>query len=125
MALSDTAEYWWKDPKMPYMGRKFIHIEKSSCGHINDMTGNNRISKYLNDINCFACLELIKENGNVYDLKEGTSPAQQSAIDKEKNKFKYGKCPCGSAMCIRKNNKNKKEFMGCVNYPTCKLTKSI
>ena len=87
MSLSDTAEYWW-DVKSyhPYMGRHFIHIPNSICGHINKQTGNTDTSEYLNDINCFACLDLIKQNGNIYNLKEGISKRQQREIDMEKHK---------------------------------------
>lgn len=124
MCLSDTAEYWWDvKNRTPYQGRQFIHIPNSTCGHIRIETSNTVTSEYLNDINCFACLELIKQNGNIYGLKEGISKRQQSKIDKEKHRFRYGKCECGSPMTIRKNSKTGEEFLGCVNYPKCKKTK--
>ncbi len=25
MSMSDTAEYWWREPKMPYSGKQFKH----------------------------------------------------------------------------------------------------
>ncbi len=125
MSLSDMAEYWWREPRMPYMGRHFVHIPDSSCGHINPNTGNTDTSEYLNDITCFACLKLIEENGNIYDLKEGISKRQQSAIDKEKHKFRFGKCECGSPMRERVNSKTGEKFLGCIRYPACKKTKSI
>ena len=37
----------------------------------------------------------------------------------------HGKCPCGSIWTIRKNKTNNKEFLGCINYPQCKNTKSL
>jgi len=126
MCLSDTAEYWWGvKSHYPYMGKQFIHIPNSTCGHIRKETGNTTISNYLNDINCYACLELIKQNGNIYNLKEGTSPQQQSIIDKEKYRFRFGKCECGSPMIIRKNSKTGQEFLGCLQYPKCKKTQQL
>jgi hypothetical protein len=124
MALPDMAEAWWREPRMPYMGRDFVHIPNSICGHIRNETGNTDISEYLNDINCFACLKIIKENGNVYGLKEGISKREQSQIDKEKHRFRFGKCECGSPMCERKNKKTGSTFLGCVSYPKCKKTSS-
>ena len=124
MCMSDTAEDWfyYDYPRMPYMGRQFTHIPNSECGHIHKATGNTRTSEYLNDINCFACLELIKQNGNIYNLKEGISRIQQSEIDKEKHRFRFGKCECGSPLCERLNTKTKVKFLGCSNYPKCKKT---
>ena len=125
MALSDMAEAWWREPRMPYMGRDFIHIIDSTCGHINPQTGNTDTSEYLNDINCFACLKLIEKNGNIYNLKEGISKRQQSAIDKEKHRFRFGKCECGSPMCVRLNKISGIKFLGCLQYPKCKKTKTL
>ena len=126
MCLSDTAEYWNDVKSRQYYNVKhFIHIPSSTCGHIKKETGNTDISEYLNDINCYACLELIKQNGNIYELKEGTSKREQSNIDKEKHRFRFGKCECGSPMIIRRNKTNKQEFLGCSQYPKCKNTKSI
>lgn len=120
MCLSDTAEYWWREPGMGYSGRDFTHIPNSTCGHINPRTGNTDVSEYLNDINCFACLKLIEDNGNTYNLKEGVSRREQSAIDKEKHRFRFGKCNCGSPLVQRVNGRTKQEFFGCLNWKTCK-----
>lgn len=125
MCLSDTAEYWWREPKMPYSGMHFVHIPNSTCGHIRKETGNTDTSEYLNDINCFACLELIKQNGNIYNLKEGLSKREQSKIDKEKHRFRFGKCTCGSPMQERRNKITGQKFLGCIQYPRCKNTKSL
>jgi len=125
MSLSDTAEYWWREPRIPYSGKQFTHIPNSTCGHIKKETGNTDTSEYLNDINCYACLKLIEENGNVYNLIEGTSKREQSKIDKEKHRFRFGKCDCGHPMTIRINNTTKERFLGCKMYPRCKNTKSI
>jgi hypothetical protein len=128
MSLPDTAEYWWGVKgydRKPYMGKHFVHIPNSICGHIDTMTDNTDTSPYLNDINCYACLELIKQNGNIYNLKEGISKRQQSVIDKEKHLFRFGKCECGSPMCERTNKANGQKFLGCTNYPKCKNTKPI
>ena len=121
------AEYWFdaRTPNSVYMGRHFIHIKDSKCGHFNPQTGNVDSSEYINDINCFACLKLIKENGNIYELKEGISKLEQSKIDKEKYKFRFGKCDCGNPLCERINKLSKQKFLGCTDYPKCKKTKSI
>lgn len=123
MSLSDMAEAWWREPKMPYMGKDFVHIPNSTCGHINPVTGNTDTSNYLNDINCYACLKLIKENGNIYNLLEGTSKREQSLIDREKHRYRFGRCDCGSPLQKRKNGKTNQEFLGCITYPACKKTK--
>jgi len=127
MSMSDTAEYWWdvknRVPRIPSI--PMIHIPKSTCGHISKMTGNTAISNYLNDISCYACLKMIKQNGNIYGLKEGVSPRQQSEMDKEKHRYRFGKCECGSPMCERKNSKTGQTFLGCANYPKCKKTKTL
>lgn len=126
MCLSDTAEYWFDvKNRMPYNGRHFTHIPNSTCGHIKRETGNTDVSEYINDINCFACLKLIEQNGNVYGLKNGISKRQQREIDKEKHRFRFGKCDCGSPMTIRRNRTDNKEFLGCLSYPKCKKTKNI
>ena len=124
MCMSDTAEdfFYHNYPKEVYTGRHFVHIPNSTCGHIRPWTGNYDTSEYVNDINCFACLELIKQNGNVYGLKEGTSKREQSKIDKEKHRFRFGKCECGSPLCERINKQTKIKFLGCINYPKCKKT---
>lgn len=125
MSMTDTAEYWWDvKSRKPYNGKTFYHIPNSPCGHINKQSGNTLTSAFLNDINCYACLKLIKDNGNIYNLKEGISPIQQSEADKEKRRYRFGKCDCGSPMCERKNKKTGEVFLGCTNYPKCKLTKS-
>lgn len=126
MSLSDTAEYWWGvKNRRPYMGRDFTHFTNSPCGHINSSTGNTDTSDYLNDITCFACLKLINDNGNIYNLKEGISKREKKRIDKEKHKYRFGKCDCGSPMCQRKNRKTGEMFLGCLQYPKCKITRQI
>jgi len=124
MGMSDTAEdYFYSNyPKEVYLGRHFIHIKDSECGHFNLLNGNCDSSEYLNDINCFACLELINKNGNIYSLKDGISKIEQSKIDKEKHRFRYGKCECGNPLTQRINSKSKDKFLGCYNYPKCKKT---
>lgn len=126
MSMSDTAEYW-EDVKRnyPYTGTQFTHIPNSPCGHINVYSGNTNTSEYLNDINCYACLKLIKQNGNIYGLKEGISKRQQSIIDKEKHRFRFGKCSCGSPLVKRVNKQTGNQFLGCLNYPKCKETQVL
>lgn len=87
--------------------------------------GQTRTSDYVNDINCYECLKALKEKGNIFNLKEGISKSQQSEIDKEKHKFRHGKCSCGSPFTIRTNKTNNQQFLGCLNYPKCKNTKSL
>lgn len=125
--MSDTAEYWHdvknrvsRSPKI-----HMVHFRNSPCGHINHITRNTDTSEYLCDITCYTCVRLLKDNGNIYSLKEGVSPRKQSEIDKEKHYFRHGKCDCGHAMKLRSNSKTKEQFLGCSNYPTCKKNKSI
>jgi hypothetical protein len=126
MSLPDTAEYWWDvKSRRPYTGREFCHIPNSPCGHIRTQTGNTDVSEYLNDINCFACLKLLKENGNIYNLKEGISKREQKVINREKHLYRFGKCSCGSPIQERINKTTKQKFLGCSNYPNCKQTKNI
>lgn len=123
MCMSDTAEYWWGiRNKMPYCGIDFTHIPNSNCGHIKPYTGNTMTSEYINDINCFACLKLIEENKNTYKLKEGISRIQQKQIDREKHRYRFGKCECGSPLCERTNKNTNQIFLGCLNYPICVKT---
>ncbi|KAA2223010.1 topoisomerase DNA-binding C4 zinc finger domain-containing protein [Chryseobacterium sediminis] len=126
MSLPDTTEYWWGvKSRQPYCGEIYIHIGKI-CNHYKPESGNTLTSTWLNDINCHACKKLIKNNGNIYGLKEGISPTQQSEIDKERNKFKHGKCSkCGQPMKIRKNKSQNKDFKGCSSYPKCKHTETL
>lgn len=126
MSLPDSAEYW-QDVKRnyPYTGKQFYHIPGADCGH-----RHLHEAKKLGNINCFACLELIK-NGYDHGLEEGTyltrsERKHQAAINK-RNEFneKYGKCSCGCEWVIRKNKSTGQEFLGCNNYPKCKNTKPI
>jgi len=125
--MTDTAEYWWDIKRKSFNPPKItmVHIKDSKCIHINHVTGNTETSNYLNDITCYNCLKMIKHNGNIYNLVEGVSPNQQSIIDKEKYRFRFGKCECGSPMCERTNKSTGIKFLGCTNFPKCKKTKSI
>lgn len=121
MSLSDTAEYW-QDVKRnyPYMGPNYYCIKDVDCGHKHHFE-----SEYLNDINCRGCKKLIKENGNIYNLKEGLTPSQKKEERRRKELYKHGECSCGSHLVRRANKKTKEEFLGCSDYPKCKKTKSI
>lgn len=126
MSLPDSAEYWW-DVKShsPYMGRTFYHIPGADCGH-----RHLHEAKKLGNVNCFACLELIK-NGYAHGLEEGTylthGERKRQAARTKKKEFdeKNGKCPCGCSWEIRVNKSSGKPFLGCCNYPKCKNTKSL
>lgn len=135
MSLSDTAEYWWdiKSRGYGYAGRDFKHIPNSTCGHIKPYTGNTSTTPYIGDINCFACIELLKNGYNREGLIEGNAPATYYMSIKERKRYnkqqafnlQHGLCECGSIMQIRMNSKTKEEFLGCIQYPKCKKTKSI
>jgi ssDNA-binding Zn-finger/Zn-ribbon topoisomerase 1 len=60
---------------------------------------------------------LIEQNGNIYNLKQGTKP--------QKPRNKYGKCECGHGFVKRTNRATKEVFLGCAGYPKCKKTKSL
>ena len=126
MSLPDSAQYWDDIKKRsPYMGEIFFHIGEM-CSHYKPETGNILTSKYLNDINCYACKKLIKENGNIYGLIDGVSKREQKAIDKEKHKFRFGKCPkCENPLRKRMNKIQNVEFLGCSNYPKCNHTQNL
>ena len=111
--MSDTAEYWWKDPKA-YAGPKFIHLKELECGHFHVAS-----SKKIIDVDCHACLRIIK------DTPELNARLEQSIKSREDFRFRFGKCDCGKPMCERKNKKTGEKFLGCSNYPHCKNTKSI
>ena len=67
MSLSDTAEYW-NDVKANrgYSGKNFfLHAKGCQCGHFHVME-----TRYLNEIDCYACLKIIAEMGNIFNLKE-------------------------------------------------------
>lgn len=133
MCLSDTAEYWWDvKNRTPYSGKNFRHHTNYACSHINHITGNTATTPYIEDINCYECIEEIKR-GNKEGLIEGKAPedyylsnAGKKAYRKQKAfNDKYGLCPCGSIWAIRKNSKTGNEFLGCLQYPKCKNTKPI
>lgn len=133
MCLSDTAEYWQDvKNKRPYNGRHFRHHPNYSCSHINAMTGNTSTTPYIEDINCFECIEEIKR-GNIDGLIEGKAPEDYYLSNSGKKAYrkqkafddKHGLCPCGSRLTIRKNRKNNTDFLGCLQYPKCKNTKPL
>lgn len=123
MCLSDTAEYW-QDVKRnyPYTGPNYFHIPNAECGH-----RHYHLAKRLGDVNCKACLKLIKE-GYDHKLPEGKTLSRAErkrlafTIEQEK---KYGRCECGALRIKRTNRATKEEFLGCRNYPKCKKTSKI
>lgn len=135
MSLPDTAEYWWgiKDHRI-YTGKQFKHNPNHKCSHFNPASGNVDTTPYIDDINCFECIENLKSGlASKEGLREGKAPETFYMSKREKKAFnkkqefikKYGICPCGCNWMIRVNTKTKQEFLGCVNYPTCKNTKTI
>lgn len=131
MCLSDTAEYWWREPRMPYGGKEFKHHPTHRCSHYNPSSGNTATTPYVKDINCYECIEYIKNNKE--GLIEGDVPEDYYLSKKEKKEWRkqkafnelHGKCPCGSIWTIRVNRTNNTQFLGCLQYPKCKNTKSI
>jgi hypothetical protein len=112
MCLSDTAEYWWKDPK-PLKLPKFVHLKNLNCGHYHVATTNKLIN-----VDCHACISKIK------NTPELNKRLEQAIKSKEDHKFRFGKCECGSPMCERKNKKTNQVFLGCVRWPNCTKTKN-
>lgn len=113
MALSDTAEYWWKEPKV-YRCPRFIHLKGFVCGHFHVTESKNLIY-----VDCHACVKHINETP---ELK---TRLEQSIKIREAHKFRFGKCSCGSPLCERKNGKTGEKFLGCTTFPKCKNTYSI
>ena len=115
MALSDTAEYWFDvKSRRAYNGPKFIHLKGMECGHYHVAESNKLI-----DVDCHVCVRKINETP---ELKQRL---EQSIKSREEHKFRFGKCECGSPMCERTNKKTGEKFLGCLQYPKCKNTKSI
>ncbi len=127
MSLPDTAEYWW-DAHKNYGGNMFRHAKGVECGHNHNIMD----TIYIEDVECRACIKIITED-KPEGLLLGKAPETYYMSHKEKkdrNKKKkfieqYGICPCGCNWQIRKNKTSRQEFLGCVNYPKCKNTKSI
>ena len=130
MALTDTAEYWQDVKKnYPYVGPNFHHIPNADCGHRHLFE-----AKRLGNVNCYACLELIK-NGYAHGLEEGEymtkgEKKRKNAKDRVKQKIletekQYGKCVCSGRWVTRQNKSTQESFLGCSNYPKCKCTKKI
>lgn len=125
--MSDEAEYWFYK-NMPRSFNTFRHAEKVNCGH----NHNTKDTPYIDDVECNACKKIIKETNPEW-MKEGKAPETfyMSKSSKKKHnavlrfREKYGKCPCGCDWQIRKNRTSGQEFLGCINYPTCKNTKSL
>lgn len=129
MCLSDTAEYWQdvKKNRGPYMGKEYYHIPNANCGrkHWNE-------AKAIDDVNCSDCLRLIKEGYN-HNLPEGKTDfrsngdkKRQAKAESEKlEREKLGKCKCGCQRVKRQNKKDNSTFLGCSNYPKCKVTSSF
>lgn len=134
MALSDMAEAWWREPHMTYMGKEFKHNPNHKCSHYNPSSGNVDTTIYIGDINCYECIENLNSGtASNEGLKDGNAPETFYMSKREKKNFnaqkrfneQHGKCSCGCNWQIRKNRNNGQEFLGCINYPTCKNTKSI
>jgi ssDNA-binding Zn-finger/Zn-ribbon topoisomerase 1 len=125
--MPDTAEYWF-DVKSKRTSNMFRHAKGVICGH----NHNTKDTEYIDDVECHACIKIIKE-GNTANLLNGKAPETyyMSKIEKKLyNKRKafiltYGKCDCGANWKIRENKEKKIQFLGCANYPNCKKTKSL
>lgn len=128
MSLPDSAEYWWKNPRIP---NNLRHAKGVDCGH-----NHNCETEYIKDVECKACKKIISEKRPTH-LFDGDAPKyyyysktyakKMRKADKEREEFntKYGVCNCGCDWAIRTNKKDKTKFLGCSNFPTCKKTKSI
>lgn len=132
MSLSDTAEYWWDIKNKPYK-HTFTHIKGVDCGHYHVCE-----TKLMDSIDCYACLELIKNDPQIKELVETANANEllQRKNNEENKKKQYRdkllrkhrnnpKCSCGFPFVKRVNHKSRNNFWGCSNYPKCKQTKSI
>lgn len=121
MSLSDTAEYLQdvkaKSSRIPQV--TFVHIANANCGHYKPHTGNTKTSKYIGDINCYACKAILAKKGNVFGLIAGR---ENKSTQHHASKIK---CSCGAEMVMRRNKSTGEKFYGCSQYPKCKKTKSI
>lgn len=127
MSLPDTAEYWWDVKSHFHTPNMFRHAKNVKCGH----NHNAMDTEYIGDVECRACLKIIKEEQII--MKEGKAPETYYLSNKEKKRYnarkrfneQHGTCSCGSDWTIRKNKSTNQEFLGCSNYPICKNTKSL
>lgn len=130
MSLPDSAEYWWDvKASKPYRGIvQFYHIPNAECGHhhYND-------AQKIDDVNCHACLKLIKE-GYEHNLPDGKTDFRSKGQKKRDRQHelakieheKYGKCGhCDGFLKSRFNSVRKTFFLGCENFPKCKFTKQL
>ena len=75
MALSDTAEYWWKEPRFGYSGKDFKHNPNHRCSHYKPSSGNTDTTIYIGDINCYECIENLNNGTASKDgLKDVNAP---------------------------------------------------
>lgn len=127
MSLPDGAEYWWKDHSF-HQPNDFRHAINVECGH----NHNTPDTPYIGDLECHACKKIVQETKPEWMI-EGNAPEMFYMSIREKKAYrkrkafneKHGICDCGCDLQIRVNKKNGQEFLGCINYPTCKKTKSI
>ena len=78
------------------------------------------------------CLKLI-ENGYAHGLPSGKTDFRSKGQKKRDNQAerykieqeKLGKCSCGCQRVKRFNKSKKEYFLGCSNYPKCKITSSL
>ena len=137
MALTDTTEYWWS-VKEHYIhkGPTYYHHPTYKCKHFNIHTGNTLTTPYVEDITCTECKKYILENGtdglkeghgspDLYMTKNAAKKYRRLLKEKEEFRNKYGMCSCGKDWVIRKNSLTGDKFLGCSDYPNCKLTKSL
>ena len=113
MSLPDSAEYWWDVKNHRNKRPSFIHIKGYDCGHF-----HVHETTKLMQVDCHACLKHIE---NIPELKQRIEQSKRAI---EQYKFRFGKCECGSPMCERKNKSTGEMFLGCTQYPKCKLTRA-
>ena len=106
MCLTDTTEYWW-DVKRKVNNKVFTHKQGLNCGHFHVSE-----SKKIKYIDCHACIKILKETIHNYDDIINPKPL-------------YENCICGNKRIKRINKTTKEEFLGCNNWPKCKITSKI
>lgn len=89
----------------------YVHHPSYSCSH--KKPGNMRTSQFIEDISCRECLRVIKS---------GLASAGRRSENKLRVTTDKVRCECGAAMVKRVNKVTGQEFLGCSDFPKCRIT---
>lgn len=131
-ALYDRKYIEGRKIKVKPLGIKIINILKKYCKKI---TSEKLTREFEKKIKRIIKGEINKENviteakNEVKDILNSIEDKQKEIGEELYNAYKkskiIGKCKCGGNLIIRYSQKYKKRFVGCSNYPACKVTYSL